>query len=65
MKKLTVNCPICEKEIVWSPENLYRPFCSERCKTIDLGDWADGKRFIPSDAEHDDVTQSDLDNGER
>ena len=22
------------------PENRYRPFCSERCKLIDLGDWA-------------------------
>ncbi|MFT5209977.1 MAG: endogenous inhibitor of DNA gyrase (YacG/DUF329 family) [Flavobacterium sp.] len=64
MKQLLVNCPICEKELAWSPENLYRPFCSERCKIIDLGDWADGKRFIPSDAENDDVTESDLKNGE-
>jgi endogenous inhibitor of DNA gyrase (YacG/DUF329 family) len=64
MKQLLVNCPICEKELVWSPENQYRPFCSERCKIIDLGDWADGKRFIPSDAENDDVTESDLENGE-
>ncbi len=64
MKQLLVNCPICEKELVWSPENPYRPFCSERCKIIDLGDWADGKRFIPSDAENGDVTESDLENGE-
>jgi endogenous inhibitor of DNA gyrase (YacG/DUF329 family) len=26
--------------VAWKPENLYRPFCSERCKLFDLGDWA-------------------------
>jgi endogenous inhibitor of DNA gyrase (YacG/DUF329 family) len=26
--------------LAWSPENPYRPFCSERCKLIDLGAWA-------------------------
>jgi uncharacterized protein len=25
---------------VFGPENRWRPFCSERCKTLDLGDWA-------------------------
>lgn len=36
-----VNCPNCGAEVVWRPENKYRPFCSERCKLIDLGAWAD------------------------
>lgn len=35
-----VKCPTCEKEIAWSTENKYRPFCSERCRLIDLGEWA-------------------------
>lgn len=37
---MKVNCPTCEKEVAWSAESPYRPFCSERCKLIDLGDWA-------------------------
>jgi len=35
-----VSCPRCGAQVAWSPENRYRPFCSERCKLIDLGDWA-------------------------
>jgi endogenous inhibitor of DNA gyrase (YacG/DUF329 family) len=35
-----VACPVCGKLAAYSPENKSRPFCSERCKTIDLGDWA-------------------------
>ncbi len=39
-KPPVVNCPQCGKEVVWSSANRYRPFCSERCKLIDLGKWA-------------------------
>jgi endogenous inhibitor of DNA gyrase (YacG/DUF329 family) len=42
-----VKCPRCGKPALFAPENKYRPFCSERCKTIDFGDWADGKYSIP------------------
>ena len=42
-----VNCPTCDKKIEWSPANKYRPFCSERCKQIDLGAWATEKYTIP------------------
>jgi endogenous inhibitor of DNA gyrase (YacG/DUF329 family) len=35
-----VSCPRCGAQVAWSTENPYRPFCSERCKLIDLGDWA-------------------------
>ncbi len=35
-----VACPQCGKQVPWSAENPYRPFCSERCKLIDLGEWA-------------------------
>jgi uncharacterized protein len=37
---MKVKCPSCDKEVVWSAESAFRPFCSERCKLIDLGDWA-------------------------
>lgn len=43
---LIVNCPTCEKEVIWSPASPYRPFCSQRCRLIDLGEWADEKRTI-------------------
>jgi uncharacterized protein len=36
----TVSCPRCAKAVVWGPESPFRPFCSERCKMIDLGAWA-------------------------
>ncbi len=35
-----VRCPQCGGDALWSPENKWRPFCSERCKQIDLGCWA-------------------------
>lgn len=36
----TVACPTCGKPVQWRPESRFRPFCSERCKLIDLGEWA-------------------------
>jgi len=35
-----VSCPTCGKEVPWDARNKYRPFCSERCKLMDLGQWA-------------------------
>ncbi|HZW87380.1 MAG TPA: DNA gyrase inhibitor YacG [Gallionella sp.] len=35
-----VNCPHCGVELRWDTNNRHRPFCSERCKMIDLGKWA-------------------------
>lgn len=60
MTDVIVKCPICAKAVAWIPANNCRPFCSERCQLIDLGEWADGNRSIPSDAEHDDTTAADL-----
>ncbi|MDR1275085.1 MAG: DNA gyrase inhibitor YacG [Candidatus Accumulibacter sp.] len=42
-----VRCPQCGGESLWSPENPFRPFCSERCKLIDLGAWASDSYRIP------------------
>lgn len=43
-----MKCPTCEKEIPTNRENPFRPFCSERCKLIDLGRWAGGEYRIPT-----------------
>lgn len=42
-----VRCPQCGGDSEWSPANPWRPFCSERCKTIDLGAWADESYRVP------------------
>lgn len=42
-----VACPTCGEDVAWRPENCWRPFCSERCKLIDLGEWATGKYKVP------------------
>ena len=42
-----VNCPHCGKSVEWDPANPYRPFCSERCKMIDLGAWATESYRVP------------------
>ena len=45
---LKVSCPTCGKEVLWSPANAWRPFCSERCKQIDLGAWANEEYRVPA-----------------
>lgn len=42
-----IKCPTCGKPTLFSPQNASRPFCSERCKLIDLGAWAEEKYAIP------------------
>ena len=42
-----VNCPQCKKEIEYSPQNKFRPFCSNRCQLLDLGEWASNKYAVP------------------
>jgi endogenous inhibitor of DNA gyrase (YacG/DUF329 family) len=41
-----IFCPTCKKPNTWKPENSFRPFCSDRCKLIDLGAWADEEHKI-------------------
>ena len=42
-----MQCPICRKPV--KPTSEFMPFCSDRCRTIDLGNWASGKYVIPGD----------------
>jgi endogenous inhibitor of DNA gyrase (YacG/DUF329 family) len=44
---MKVKCPTCGKPVEWRPEQRWRPFCSERCKLIDLGEWAAERHVIP------------------
>lgn len=39
-KPPVVSCPHCGKQHQWDTTNKFRPFCSERCRMIDLGKWA-------------------------
>lgn len=43
-----VRCPICDAAVPWTAESRWKPFCSERCKLIDLGQWADEKYRVPA-----------------
>lgn len=42
----TVACPQCGHPVIWGEESPYRPFCSERCRWIDLGGWLDERYRI-------------------
>lgn len=44
----TVVCPACGGPSLYVPANRFRPFCSERCKQIDLGAWADERFRVPT-----------------
>ncbi|HYM43782.1 MAG TPA: DNA gyrase inhibitor YacG [Steroidobacteraceae bacterium] len=43
-----VKCPTCGRELEWA-ESPFRPFCSERCRLVDLGAWLSEQRAIPGD----------------
>jgi hypothetical protein len=45
----TVACPTCQRPVLWSPDSPFRPFCSERCRMIDLGAWASERHVIPGE----------------
>ena len=43
-----VACPACRQETPYSLDNPWRPFCSERCRNHDLGDWANERFRLPA-----------------
>ncbi|MGJ8690249.1 MAG: DNA gyrase inhibitor YacG [Gammaproteobacteria bacterium] len=59
-RELKVNCPTCNEIVVWSEANPFRPFCTERCKLIDFGDWAAERHVIAGESV---PTQDDEDEG--
>lgn len=49
MSAARVKCPTCGRELDWGAAPA-RPFCSERCRLIDLGAWLSEQRSIPGDS---------------
>ena len=58
-KPRLVRCPACGGESVYAPGNPYRPFCSERCKNLDLGAWASEDFRVPDETPPDDQAFGD------
>ena len=56
---LKVKCPQCGLLTLYSKENSFRPFCSERCRLIDLGEWASDSYRIPVATPSSDSLSSD------
>jgi len=57
-----IPCARCGKPTLFTSTNPFRPFCSERCKLIDLGNWAEGKYNIPVSNTAVDTSTDDVDN---
>jgi endogenous inhibitor of DNA gyrase (YacG/DUF329 family) len=57
-----VKCPTCGREVEYSG-NEFRPFCSERCKLLDFGAWADEEFALPTQDTA--LSEEDLDQIER
>lgn len=56
-----VVCPTCGGESVYAASNVFRPFCSERCKNIDMGAWASESFRVPAkNLPEDQSTDDDL-----
>jgi len=53
----TVSCPQCGKEHSWDTKNRFRPFCSERCKLIDLGKWANEEYRVAESSDEEDFSE--------
>ncbi len=50
-----VTCPQCGGPSLYAASNKFRPFCSERCKQIDLGAWASEQFALPAQTTPDDL----------
>jgi endogenous inhibitor of DNA gyrase (YacG/DUF329 family) len=55
-KAPVVTCPHCGTEMRWDTSNRFRPFCSERCKLIDLGKWASEDYRVAQPADEQEFT---------
>ncbi|SEM19368.1 DNA gyrase inhibitor YacG [Halomonas caseinilytica] len=54
-RPLEIACPQCRKKVLWTSENPYRPFCSKRCRLLDLGAWADESHRIAGETAMDET----------
>ena len=60
-----VTCPTCAKSVEWTEANVHRPFCSERCKLVDLGAWAAERYRVPVVEDKDEPDSAGPAEGER
>jgi len=59
-----VRCPTC-KQPIFADQQEFRPFCSKRCKMIDLGNWLDGSYALPGEPASDEDLAGDVQPGDR
>lgn len=59
VKVKIVRCPACGGDSIFASSNLYRPFCCERCKNMDLGAWASESFRLPTETPPDDQPYGD------
>ncbi|MCW3149856.1 DNA gyrase inhibitor YacG [Stutzerimonas stutzeri] len=60
MSSAVVKCPTCSALVEWGEQSPFRPFCSERCKLIDLGAWAAEEHAIPGGDVEDELFSDDF-----
>jgi len=60
---LSMKCPICRQAVNWEG-NPNRPFCSDRCRLIDLGNWANGQYSLPAEETNTEQTDKEEQNVE-
>ena len=56
VKTLSVKCPNCVKQVIMNDSSPFRPFCSQRCRSLDFGEWASEAHVI----EGKEITEDDL-----
>jgi uncharacterized protein len=49
MSATRVKCPTCGRDLEWSAASPWRPFCSDRCRLLDLGAWLTEQRAVPGE----------------
>lgn len=59
-RPLEVACPQCRTKVIYTPDNPYRPFCSKRCRLLDLGAWADESHRIAGEPAMDETDLDEL-----
>ena len=59
-----LRCPVC-KQCVSREANPFRPFCSQRCKMVDLDHWLEGRYRIPIALDEDDASEAAATDAER
>jgi endogenous inhibitor of DNA gyrase (YacG/DUF329 family) len=59
VKPRIVRCPACGGDSIYAATNPFRPFCSERCKGMDLGAWASESFRVPDETPPDELPFGD------